>query len=247
MILIPGLNTSGAVWNTIVGELKDRYTCHVLTLAGFAGQPAIEPPFLPTMRDALLHYIESQQLDRPVLVGHSLGGMLALWVGVAAGERVRSIITIDGVPFLPVLTNPSATADSVRPMAQSLRDRLLRASASDRVREAAVASAQLVTAPADASMVAEWAAASDAMMTAHAIAEMMTTDIRADVARISVPVLLIAPVVGTGAMANQIQQAYERQVAPIADHRLVFVENARHFVMLDNPAAVRAAMRAFLN
>ena len=70
MILIPGLNTSGAVWNTIVGELKDRYTCHVLTLAGFAGEPAIEPPFLSTMRDALLHYIESQQLDRPVLVGH---------------------------------------------------------------------------------------------------------------------------------------------------------------------------------
>ncbi|HJZ76178.1 MAG TPA: hypothetical protein VKE51_30795 [Vicinamibacterales bacterium] len=39
----------------------------------------------------------------------------------------------------------------------------------------------------------------------------------------------------------------ERQFAPISDHRLVFVENARHFVMLDNPAAVAAAMRAFLN
>jgi pimeloyl-ACP methyl ester carboxylesterase len=47
IIFIPGLNSSGAVWEAIVRELRDRHTCHVLTLAGFAGEPAIAPPFLP--------------------------------------------------------------------------------------------------------------------------------------------------------------------------------------------------------
>ena len=52
---------------------------------------------------------------------------------------------------------------------------------------------------------------------------------------------------GPGAMANHIRPASERQFAPISDHRIAFVEDARHFVILDNPAAVAAAMRAFLN
>src|SRR5271165_2213258 len=41
MILIPGLSCGGDVWDGTVAHFKDRYECHVLTLAGFAGQPAI--------------------------------------------------------------------------------------------------------------------------------------------------------------------------------------------------------------
>ena len=40
MILIPGLACSGEVWDSTVAHFKDRCECHVLTLAGFAGQPA---------------------------------------------------------------------------------------------------------------------------------------------------------------------------------------------------------------
>src|SRR5206468_2702470 len=42
MILIPGLACSGDVWDSTVAHFKDRYECHVLTLAGFAGQPALK-------------------------------------------------------------------------------------------------------------------------------------------------------------------------------------------------------------
>jgi N-formylmaleamate deformylase len=41
MILIPGFVSSGAVWDDVVAHYKTRFTCHVLTLAGFAGQPAV--------------------------------------------------------------------------------------------------------------------------------------------------------------------------------------------------------------
>ena len=49
----PGLQSAGAVWDTTVAHYKERYECHVLTLAGFAGQPALPAgtPFLKTVRD----------------------------------------------------------------------------------------------------------------------------------------------------------------------------------------------------
>ena len=74
MILIPGLSSGGNVWAGAVEHFKDRYECHVVTLAGFAGQPAIEgEPFLEQVRDGLIQYIRDKKLERPVIVGHSLG------------------------------------------------------------------------------------------------------------------------------------------------------------------------------
>jgi len=246
IIFIPGLNSSGAVWDAVVDGLDDRYTCHVLTLAGFAGEPSIEPPFLPTIRDAVLKYIEDRGLQQPVIVGHSLGGVLGLWLGATAPSRVGRIVTIDGVPFLPGLTNSNATPDSVRSMARGMRDAIVGASDADRAHQTSLTLPMLVTNPAGVRITAEWAAASDPTTSGDALMEIMTTDLRPQVSQIVQPVLLIAPDAPAGVAPDRIRRSYEQQFAPIPDHRIVFVPNTRHFVMLDDPAAVLTAINAFL-
>jgi pimeloyl-ACP methyl ester carboxylesterase len=67
MILIPGLTCSGDVWDSTVEHFKGRYQCHVLTLAGFAGQPPISPPLMETVRKDLAGYIRAKKLEHPVL------------------------------------------------------------------------------------------------------------------------------------------------------------------------------------
>ena len=42
ILLIPGLASSGDTWTTTVAHLGGRFTCHVLTLAGFAGTAPID-------------------------------------------------------------------------------------------------------------------------------------------------------------------------------------------------------------
>ncbi len=246
MILIPGLNSSGAVWNALVDDLKDRYTCHVLTLAGFAGEPPMGAPFLPAIQTALLRYIEEHRLTRPVFVGHSLGGVIALGLAAAAPDRVGPIVTIDGVPFLPGLTDPEATAEAVRPMAQAMRDALVRASDAERARQATISLPAMIIDPAHVQVAAEWAAMSDPATTGHAVMELMTTDLRPEVSRIRGPVLLIAPA-PAGVAGDRIRQRYELQFAPIPNHQILFVPNARHFVMLDDYRTVLSAITGFLN
>ena len=100
IILIPGLLSSGAVWSSTVERYKDRYELHVLTLAGFAGQPPLDSDaFLPIVRDAIVRYIRDQKLDRPVIVGHSLGGFLGFWIAATTPDAVGGVIAVDGVPF----------------------------------------------------------------------------------------------------------------------------------------------------
>jgi N-formylmaleamate deformylase len=246
IIFIPGLNSSGAAWNAVVDGLDDRYTCHVLTLAGFASEPPIEPPFLPTVRDGVLKYIDDRGLRQPIIIGHSLGGVLGLWLGVTAPFRIGRIVTIDGVPFLPGLTNPDATPDSIRSMALGMRDAVVGASASDRARQASLTLPMLVTKPEHLRMATEWAAASDPTTSGHALMEIMTTDLRPQVSQIVRPVLLIAPDAPEGIAPDRVRRSYRQQFAPIPDHHIVFIPKTRHFVMLDDPAAVLAAVNAFL-
>ena len=73
IILIPGLASSGDVWNETVSQFSQNFECHVLTLPGFAGQAPIdlEKGFLPEVEKEIGAYLN--QLGQPaILIGHSL-------------------------------------------------------------------------------------------------------------------------------------------------------------------------------
>jgi len=62
---------------------QDRYQIHVLSLAGFAGVPRVAGPLIENAREGLAAYIRTNHLEKPVIVGHSLGGFLA-WIWLPA-------------------------------------------------------------------------------------------------------------------------------------------------------------------
>ena len=114
MILIPGLSSSGDTWKTTVERYRDRFSCHVLTLAGFAGVAPIAPPLLATVRAELVSYIRTQRLNRPIVVGHSLGGTLALAVAADHPDLVGPLVIVDSLPFLAGAQFRAKTADDAR-------------------------------------------------------------------------------------------------------------------------------------
>ena len=77
--MVPGLNSAGSVWRETCAALQPQVQCHIVQLPGFAGaKPAAVDAFLAPMRDRLLAYVDAEKLQAPVVVGHSLGGALAL-------------------------------------------------------------------------------------------------------------------------------------------------------------------------
>lgn len=234
VILIPGLASSGEVWDSTVARYEKDHELHVLTLAGFAGQPAIPGPLLATARRELAAYIRGHKLERPVVIGHSLGGMLALWLAAEEPGLVGKVVAVDGVPFLPALFDPAATAASAKPQAHALRQ-ALEASPPEALAQQRKASAlSMVTAPADQARVIAWGEASDKSAVARAMEELMTTDLRPRLSRVKAPVLFIASAGFTDRAAAQL--------AKVKDLRIVASATARHFVMLDDPALFFATL-----
>jgi N-formylmaleamate deformylase len=247
MILIPGLSCGGDVWDDTVAHFKDHYECHVLTLAGFAGQPAISAPFLAKVRAAIIKYISDKKLDHPIIIGHSLGGFMAFWVASTAPQQVGPVIALDGLPFLPALINPNATPATVKPMAEQLRSSLVAQTADEFAASNRKALVAMITDPKNVDFVDASAKKSDPKAVGAAYFELMTTDLRPYVKAIRTPVLLIG---ATATIADDqrpaIETVYRQQVSTIPNHRVMFAPKAKHFIQLDEPQYFYTQVESFL-
>ena len=250
VILIPGLTCPGAVWDETVARYQGQYQCHVVSLAGFGGVPAQQPlsaHFLQDARDQLLAYVKAQHLRRPVVIGHSLGGFLALWMAATDPEALGPLEIVDALPFLPAAQNPAATAESARPQAELLRQQMSKGRAS--LAMSRQMAAGMVTDTARQTQVARWGVASDAATVAQAIYEMSTTDLRAAVVRIQQPVLVLGTWAGYaayGATEEGVRAVFEMQYAALPHYTLALSPAGRHFVMYDDPQLFLGQTDAFL-
>jgi pimeloyl-ACP methyl ester carboxylesterase len=246
MILIPGLASSGDVWATTVAHEQDRFTCHVIDLPGFAGRPAIPAPMLPAVRDALAGYIRAHHLDHPVLVGHSLGGFLALDLASRHPELVGRLVIVDSLPFLPAATNSTATPASMRAVADTIRSRMASVTNEAFEQQQRGMLATMITDPANQQIALGWSMRTDRTAFVEALIEVMTTDLRPQLAAITAPTLVIETWRGWGTERAPAVAGYADQYAALHGAQLVVADNAKHFVMLDDPAFLFAQMDAFL-
>lgn len=257
LILIPGLSSSGDTWTTTVAHLQDRYTCHVLTLAGFAGQPPIHGPLLSTVSDDLASYIQQHHLDKPVIIGHSLGGTIALDFAAHHAALTGPVVIVDSLPFMAGAWFQVKTADEAKPMINQMRTYMASQSKEQYeqfVRSGAVTK-YMVTSPADLEVIKQWGLASDPETVTKAMAELLGRDLRPDLPQITAPVL----VVGTWAgLRDQMEQngmkitreavtaTFQNQFASLPRLHFVMADTARHFVMWDDPQFFFQQLDGFL-
>lgn len=252
LLMIPGLNSSAEVWRGTCRALKD-VQCHLVQLPGFAGAAPADPrptDFLPAMRDQLLAYVHDQKLDHPAVIGHSLGGLLGLQMAQAEPTAVSALVVVDALPFLPAARDPSATADSVRPMAAQLRKGML---AADAVQWQAQLKAGLPGMTRDPQRQAElgrWGEASDRQTTADAMHAVMTTDLRDSIASITAPTLVLGSWAGyqpMGGTEDSTRAVFQAQYAKLQGVQIAMSAQGFHFLMWDDPRWLHGQVQAFLD
>jgi N-formylmaleamate deformylase len=247
VILIPGFSCSGDVWKETVDHLKDRYQCHVLTLAGYAGTPAIDSPVLKTVRDEIIRYVKQQHLDKPILIGHSLGSFMCLWLGSTAPELFGRLICVDGMPFFSALSNPDANADSLkRDPAYNTTAVIKNFENQDNpgfIDRAAKALVWQVADTARARQIATWQYLSNKRTLGLTLVELTTTDLRKNIADIKAPVLVLGSIYFTKEKSYElIGQQFKN--LPTA---IIHVADSKHFIMYDQPEWFYNEIDAFLN
>ena len=106
VLLIHGFGASGFTWRHWIGGLAERHQAHVVDLKGFGAAPkprdGAYSPFDQT--ELLTEYVLAEGLESVTLVGHSLGGGLAMLMMLqlaraGAAERVRRLVVVSGAVY----------------------------------------------------------------------------------------------------------------------------------------------------
>ncbi len=251
MILIPGLSSSGEVWDTTVAHYRDRFECHVLTVAGFAGVPRVPAPMLERVRDGIAEYIKEKHLARPIIVGHSLGGFLALSLASKYPGLTGKLVIVDAYPSLAAVMNPAATPAAAKAMAEQMRQRIAGETQDEYERyvKSGVGTRVMVTSDAGFERIVAWGLASDRTAVGDAMGEMTATDLRDDVARIKSPTLVLGTWIAYKQYTDRARtEANLRgQYAKLDGVRIEVTDTARHFIMWDDPNWMFGIMDRFLS
>jgi len=252
LIFIPGLISGSGVWDETVDYFAEGYACHRLTLAGFAGQAPIENgPYLEKFRNDIIQYINDHQLQDVTIVGHSLGGFLALLIGLEDIEAVESLVVVDALPFLPAMSNPHAEAGFNEKRAQQYYGQLASMSEVE-LRQMWLMTAQsMCSDSAKWEQMTDWFMASDLKTEAWTSHEMMGMDLRTSMAHINIPVLLLVPFQSNPYFPDYNRESaellYRGQYAALPQLQMEVVEDAKHFVMFDQPELFMKLIKEFIN
>jgi pimeloyl-ACP methyl ester carboxylesterase len=250
VVLIPGLSSSREVWEGEAKLLAPNYRLHLVQVNGFAGAPAgpnATGPILPGIVDELHGYIESAGMH-PVVVGHSLGGLLAMMLADKYPADVRKMVIVDTLPYYAVLFNPAATVETAKPMAEQIRSQMIAMPEAQYDGMLPMMVAGMVNDPAAQAKVLAWTKATDRTVAFDAMYDDLTTDERAAVAKIQTPTLVLYEFDPTMKQPDPV--AYEAAIkaayAPMPHVTLVRMDGSRHFIMYDQPAKFDAALEGFL-
>lgn len=249
--LIPGLASGGEVWQGTVERLKDRYECHVFTLAGFAGKdPISRTPYLKTIRKKLMDYIDAHGAG--IVMGHSLGGFLSLWIAIENDSLVEKSIIVDSYPFLAALRQPGATEETVQFPREMMIQRMTQMDSVQFRRQQKNTLSAMISDERNIQKALKWSMQSDRATIVNAMGDLMQTDLRDDISKIQTPTYIM--VAGNISMngqrlysKKQIQQLAQEQYKNLSEKTISVAENARHFIMMDDPQWFYQTLERYLD
>jgi pimeloyl-ACP methyl ester carboxylesterase len=220
VVLLHGLAGSSRWWRYTLPALASTFHTHIPELIGFGrSRPAPHQPDIPTMASLLLAWMDEIGLGHAHLVGHSMGGQIAIHAATQQPERIGRLVlaAAAGIP------RPLAPAEVARFLAEIVPPR-----AWGRL-------SFLPTIAFDTARAGPW-------VIWRAFRHLLADDVRPLLPTLAAPTLLI-----WGRFDPLVPLAHGRQMAElIPDARLRIIPDAGHNAMADRPERFNDLLLSFL-
>ncbi|HEV3157006.1 MAG TPA: alpha/beta hydrolase [Candidatus Baltobacteraceae bacterium] len=233
LVFIHGWQADGRIWEPVIHELRGEIHSVSLDLRGCGGSAPAPGPFtIEQLARDVGDAVHALGLAPAAIVGHSMGGAIALRLAIDDPSAVRALVLIAGIPvdglhfspkidalFRSVPGNPAGTrlwlsGLPLHPFSPANLEMLLAAAATVRPQAAR-----------------------------ESYASWTNLNFRSELGRIRAPTVVIAPE-GDQPMTPQLMR--ERLADPIIGSRFVVLPDSGHYAPVEQPFAVAAEIRAAL-
>jgi pimeloyl-ACP methyl ester carboxylesterase len=247
VIFIPGMTSHRDVWAATADALDERYRVHLVQVNGFAGFPAAanaEGPVSAPVAEEIARYIAESDLERPAIIGHSMGGTIGMMLAARHPDAVGRLMVVDMFPFMGAVFG-AQTAEQARPIADQMRNQILASNSVPPTMEQMVANMTRTAAMRPVLM--QHLRSSNRATVANAFHELLVTDLRDEIASVRAPITVLyvlppeAPVT-----PQQFEQFFNLSFANAPQARMIKVDDSYHFIMIDQPERFAREVETFL-
>ncbi|TCN53901.1 alpha/beta hydrolase [Flavobacterium circumlabens] len=228
ILFIPGFASSGEVWNDTKANFEKSFTCYTLTMAGFAGVPPQANASFKNWEEAIVSYIQDHKIVKPIIIGHSMGGGLALAIAADYPDLADRIVVVDAVPCLAALMDSSFKAkenNDCAPMIAAMMS-LTDQEFHDNQKK------YLPKLTADATkheLLLGWSTKSDRKTFGEMYCDFSNTDLRDKIATVKCPALVLLE-----SYFVNLKPAIEEQYKKLKPANLQYATKGLHFIMYDD-------------
>ncbi|MCE3076640.1 alpha/beta fold hydrolase [Chryseobacterium gwangjuense] len=228
LVFIPGFASSGDVWKETTAKFEKDFTCYTLTMAGFAGIKPNANASFKEWEKAIAEYLKNNNIEKPIIIGHSMGGGLALAIAADYPDLARKIIVVDTLPCLAALSNPNFTSNENNDCSATVN--ALTAMTDEQFRQMQMNAIPRLLA--DTSMqetVVGWSMKSDRKTFATMYCDFSNTDLREKIKTIQCPALILLE-----SYFVNLKPAIENQYKNLKTADMQFASKGLHFIMYDD-------------
>jgi esterase len=108
LIILHGLYGSSDNWMSIAKELSKYFKVFVLDQRNHGQSPHSAEQNYAVMSDDLLEFYNDLKIERAIIIGHSMGGKVAMQFTINNPEKVSSLIVVDIAPWTHLSENESS-------------------------------------------------------------------------------------------------------------------------------------------
>ncbi len=98
LIILHGFFASSRNWRTLARQLAGQRRVYVLDLRNHGASPHAEQMDYLCMAEDVLAFMQQQGLSRADLLGHSMGGKIAMWLALNHPDCVNELLVADISP-----------------------------------------------------------------------------------------------------------------------------------------------------
>jgi pimeloyl-ACP methyl ester carboxylesterase len=242
VLFLPGFMTPGSMWTETVKNLNGKYEAHLVSYAGFNGNAPIAMPWYATIKKELVDYVKVNKLKNLKLIGHSMGGNLAVDLAAELGDVVDKIIIVDALACMREVMMPGVPAEALQ-YESPYNKQMLEMNAEAFEKSATMMAPGMTTVTEKQELIKSWILEADRKTYVYGYTDLLKLDLRPTLAQIKIPVLILGAPFPTKEM---VVPNYEKQYANLTNKTLEIAPAGRHYIMFDQPEWLNNQINNFL-
>lgn len=242
ILYFPGFTAPGSMWKETVENLDLERKSYLFSYAGFNGNEPIEMPWYLSIKNSVIEYIKDNNMSDIIIIGHSMGGNLAVEVASELPNRVSKTIIVDALPCMLDVMMPGVPAESLS-YDSPYNNQMLEMDEQQFKSMATMMASNMTFNEDKNDILISWILEADRKTWVYGYTDLLKLDLRNILGSVKCETLILGASFPDATMAKG---NFEKQYASLSNKTIVMASNSKHFVMLDQPEWFYETVKGFL-